>query len=356
MLHFLPQADFTLIIPGPQAEDGLNASIKNGVQLNQQYLAVLPDAPHGGRITGSFIYAHPPDYIGRPTLHFKKPDWQALLGELKELGLDTVIYQAAAWYEIQECYYPSRLFAHFKTWDALSPLCEAVAIENMTLFLGGLGNLMAFDEGSSDADFARDRDLQLACFEELLAYRGGFHGFYLSPEAAYPGKRQPEREQRLNRYFRDICQGVKNLASSLPILASPATFYTPNQDEAIYEFLYILFKDVPIDTLAPQDSIGTFGNRLMYLQPAFAIWQRVCQATGMSLWVNVESFQRARLNTPNDFDPADFTRLRAQLVHASQVGQKIVSWEVPYFYSALAGERGMQLRRAYLQSLESGER
>lgn len=356
MLHFLPHADFTLVIPGPQAEQSINASIENGIQLNRQYLAALPEAPSGGRLTGSFIYAHPPDYIGRPTLHFNKQDWQVVLRELKEMGLDTVIYQAAVWYEIQECYYPSRLFANFKTWDALTPLCEAVAAENMTLFLGGLGNLMAFDERASEADFGRDRDLQLACFEELLAYRGGFHGFYMSPETAYPGQRQPTREQLLNRYFREVCQGVKALAPGLPVLASPATFYSPGQDEAIFEFLYGLFKDVPIDYMTPQDSIGTFGNRLQYLTPSFAIWQRVCQATGMNLWVNVESFQRARVNTPNDFNPADFTRLRVQLAHAAQVGQKIVSWEVPYFYSSLAGERGVQLRQAYLRSLAAGER
>jgi hypothetical protein len=38
------------------------------------------------------------------------------------------------------------------------------------------------------------------------------------------------------------------------------------------------------------------------------------------------------------------------------VGEKIVSWEVPYFYSALAGERGLRLRQAYLDSIARGER
>jgi len=45
--------------------------------------------------------------------------------------------------------------------------------------------------------------------------------------------------------------------------------------------------------------------------------------------------------------------LRAQLANAQQVGSKIISWEVPYFYSPLAGERGIKLRADYLAYLEA---
>ena len=49
-------------------------------------------------------------------------------------------------------------------------------------------------------------------------------------------------------------------------------------------------------------------------------------------------------------------RLAAQLSNAAVVGKKIVSWEVPYFYSPLAGEKGIQLRQQYLASLAAGDR
>jgi hypothetical protein len=108
--------------------------------------------------------------------------------------------------------------------------------------------------------------------------------------------------------------------------------------------------------MCPQDSVGTFGNRLPHLKPSFAIWKQVCQELGFQLWVNVESFERVLCGTAQDFVPADFKRLAAQLAHAARVGEKIVSWEVPYFYSPMAGERGINLRRAYLASLQAGER
>ena len=352
-VHFLEQPDFTLVIPGPEAVEWVRSMMEQGQKANREYLAALARLPAGGRITGSFIYAHPPDYVGRPTMDYGVAEWRQLLRELKELGIDTVVYQAAAWVEMRECYYPSKLYASYKTWNSLEPLVQAVAAERVTFYLGGLGNLLAFDQNATAETLDADRDAQLACFREMMAYRGGFHGFYMSPETAFPGKRQPERGALLNRYFTQVCQGVKELLPDLPILMSPGTFYVEGMDREIHDFLYNLFKGCPVDTIAPQDSIGTFGNRLPYLQRSFEIWHQVCDELGITLWVNVESFERAHINTASDFVPADIRRLHTQLANAQQIGSKIISWEVPYFYSPLAGERGTKLRADYLAYLEA---
>lgn len=357
MLHYLEMDGYTLVTPGPEDAEWINQLLEYGKGLNQEYLAALAEPPKGGKLTGSFIYSHPPDYIGRPTMAWGVGEWRALFQEMKEMGIDTVIYQAAAWAEVRECSYPSKIFAGFRTWNSFDPLVEAVAKEGMQFIMGGLGNLYAFDEQATVETLDRDADLQLACFDELLArYAGGFHGFYMSPETGYPGQRQPEREKLLNNYYKKVCGGVKQRAPELPILLSPGTFYREGDEENIYGFLNALFEGCPIDIMCPQDSVGTFSNRLPHLQPSFAIWQRLCQALGFHLWVNVESFERELCGTPQDFFPADFKRLAVQLSHAAQVGEKIVSWEVPYFYSPIAGERGVALRKAYLQSLAAGER
>lgn len=350
MLNFLPLPDFTLVIPAPADEGWVRTLMEIGQEANREYLAALAEPPTGGRITGSFIYAHPPDYIGRPTLNFGVADWRQLLAELKELGIDTVIYQAAMWVEVRECYYPNS-YAGYRTWNALEPLIEAVAAEGMTLYLGGLGNMLAFDEKATAETLSADRDAQLACFRDLLRYRDGFQGFYMSPETAFPGKRQPEREKLLNRYFTEVCQGVKELAPGLPILMSPGTFFHPEMEADVHDFLYNLLVGCPVDIVAPQDSIGTFGNRLPHLDRSFAIWRQVCDALGITLWVNVESFERTQIGTANDFVPAAFERLRVQLANANRVAEKIITWEAPYFYSSAAGERGIQLRRDYLTAL-----
>jgi hypothetical protein len=357
MLHYLEMDGYTLVTPGPEDREWIDQLMDYSKQMNRDYLDALTEIPKGGRLSGSFIYSHPPDYVGRLTMTWDVREWVDLFQELKEMGIDTVIYQAAAWAEVRECYYPSQIFDGFANWDSLTPLVEAVARESMTFFLGGLGNLYAFDENATNETLNRDRDLQLGCYEELVnLYRGGFQGFYMSPETGFPGQRQPEREKLLNSYYQDVCRGVKERTPDLPILLSPGTFYREGSEEDIHDFLYNLFADCPIDIMCPQDSIGTFGNRLPHLKPSFAIWKQLCDELGMRLWVNVESFERTLVGTPQDFVPADFKRLAVQLAHAGQVSEKIVSWEVPYFYSPLAGDAGIELRKAYLRSLQAGER
>lgn len=357
MLHFLKQDDFTLVIPGQEDMAWYERNMELALKLNREYLDSLDEPPQGGRLTGSFIYSHPPDYIGRPTMDWGVAEWRGLFQEMKEMGIDTVIYQAAVWLEVKESNYPSKLFSDFKTWDSIEPLCQAVTQEQMTLYLGGLGNLMCFDVNATSETYQRDRDAQLACFRELKAlYGGGFQGFYMSPETGYPGGRQPEREALLNQYFKQVCEGVKAEMPGLPILMSPGTFYIPGHDQDIEDFLLGIFKDCAVDYMAPQDSIGTFGNRLPHLKVSFEIWSRVCQTLGFTLWVNAESFERVKIGTAQDFISADFTRLAVQLSHANQVAEKIISWEIPYFFSQLAGERGVQLRSAYLESLAKNQR
>lgn len=348
---------YTLINLDEAGQQYMNRRLAETLPLNQRYLAGLTSAPTGGRLTGTFIYAHPPDYVGQRTMDWGVPEWRALFQWLKEMEIDTVIYQAAAWTEVRECYYPSQVFAAYRTWNALDALMEAVAAEGLTLFLGGLGNLITFDDEVTAVALHTDRDQQLACYHELQAlYAGGFQGFYISPETAFSGRRQPEREQRLNAYYGDICRELKAMRPDLPILFSPATFYWPGRTQANYDFLFNIFQGCPFDILCPQDSVGVLGNPLPHLPASFAIWQQISQVLGVVLWVNAESFELSRTGTTQDFVAADFKRLAVQLAHARQVGQKIVSWELPYFYSPLAGERGIQLREAYLASLSAGAR
>jgi len=304
MLHFLELDEFTLVIPGPDDISWYEKNMGYAQELNREFLKTIVEPPKGGRISGSFIYSHPPDYVGRHTMTWTVTDWRNLFQEMREMGVDTAIYQAAVWLEVKESNYPSKIFPDFKTWDSIGPLCEAAAQENVILYLGGLGNLMCFDENATPETYKRDRDAQLACFKELKElYGGGFQGFYMSPETGYPGPRQPEREALLNQYFKQVCEGVKAEMPGLPILMSPGTYYTPGHDQDIYNFLVGIFKDCPVDFMAPQDSIGTFGNSLPHLRTSFDIWDQVCRDLGFTLWLNAESWYLPRFRSCRFYAP-----------------------------------------------------
>jgi hypothetical protein len=356
MHKFIPLSEFTLVNTTDEESELLRPLLEYDRESNAAYLKTEQKNHGGGRITGSFIYAHPPDYIARPTMEWSVAEWRTMLKELKEIGIDTVIYQASAWREVKECYYPSKCFGTFKTWNSLPKLYEAVTAEEMTLFQGGLGNVMGFEYDLPWEKLKEDIHLQIECLKELLVYKGAFQGFYISPETGWYGIRHPEHEKVLNRYYSAVCQEVKGLLPELPILVSPGTFYIEGLDQDNYEFLMNIYQGCPVDIIAPQDAIGSGGNRLAHLELSFNIWKRVCIELGIKLWVNVESFERLTIGTANDFAPASFERLSIQLESANKFGEKIITWEAPYMFSALAGKRGEALRKAYWDSIERGER
>ena len=96
-------------------------------EKGNRYLASLKQTPvPEKKITGSFIYAHPPDYR-YSMLNCTAQQWYEHLVRLQQLGVDTVIFQAAAWKELNECYYPSKCFRTMKIFDVLAPAMEAAA-------------------------------------------------------------------------------------------------------------------------------------------------------------------------------------------------------------------------------------
>jgi hypothetical protein len=341
--------DFTLVIPGERARYYVGAFMDYGRLANESFLGQVERGERtlkrAGAITGSFICSHAPDYRGRPTMGFGTREWRELLVELKEIGIDTVIYQAAAWAEFKECYYRSKAFSSYKTWDSIPRLVEACAAEGVDLYLGGFGSLLAFDEAATTETLGADRELQLACLRELAAFKEGLAGFYMSPETAFPGYRDPRREKLLNTYFREVVDGAKDILAGLPVLMSPGSFYVPGMDAEIRDCLLAFFGGVAVDYMTPQDSVGTNSNRLPHYEAAFSIWKEVCASIGSRLWVNVESFRRTAINTEQDFAPAQPERLDAQISMAAKYGEKIVSWELPYFMAAQGP--GKELRDWY---------
>lgn len=346
----IPVDDF-LVMRRPSASREIKDLKAKRDCVNSDFIAQLPRPPAAGVLAGSFICAHPPDYRGRPMLHASQQEWRDLFRELKEIGLATVILQAAAWSDFGECYYPSRLLAGFRTWNVLDPMVAAAAEEAMTLYLGGIGILNGHIELDTDsgslqkARLAADRELK--CYRELLErYRGRFHGYYLSPETGFhPGGRH---YPAYHEFFRRVTQGVKDLTPDLPILASPYTVFHPGMEEEAQDRLTQLHAGCPITALAPQDCIGQL-NMLPDLAKGLAIWQEVCRNIGAEFWVNCECFCITDYEGPVcRIEPSDFPRFAIQLDTAARTGaRKLITWEAPYFMARNGSEQAQRLRRDY---------
>ena len=338
--------DYNLFLPTQKARQYAEPMIAAGKQANRKYLSEHKPAAPQMRITGSFVYPHPPNYRGVCSLHYGKSEWADMLNRLKEMEMDTIILQAAVWNELGECYYPSKYFNGFKTWNVVEPMLEAARETGLTVFLGGYGSVTGWEEKLNSNIIEQEKSSQSACYRELLKYRQLFDGFYFAPETAYCGTRNIQREKFLNSVYREFFCEIKNKTPEMRILMSPATKYFPGKMDEMKDSWRTLLDGVPLDIMAPQDSIGSCGNQLLHQHETYRAWTEVCRDFNIIFWSNIEIFER---QDHLDGDCYNYTaspeRVSCQINNAAPYAEKLICWEAPYYLGRDSGRKGAILRK-----------
>lgn len=337
--------DFKIFCASERAMRCSAPLIESSAQANQEFIETRSIQAPKMPITGSFVYAHAPNYRGRPMNNAGYSGWMQALGCLVDLGIDTIILQASLWNELNECDYPSKAFANMKFFDVVDPLLKAAKSHGLTVFLGGYGSLTGWKEQLSAEDINGEDSRQTLCFKELIArYRGQFSGFYFMPETAFHGERDIDKEEKLNQLYRGFCGTIKSMAPELAILMSPATFFHPGKTADMIAAWNHILSRVPLDIMAPQDSIGCCVNTLSHQEETFAAWNEICIKNGLTFWSNVEVFQRyGDVRSINHSIPASPERIAFQINHASKFVSKLIAWELLYYQSDDCGEAGRRL-------------
>jgi hypothetical protein len=337
--------DFKLFIASEKARKHAEPKAVQTRESNRKFLTVNPPVSPQMPITGTFVYPHPPNYRGCPTHHYSVNDWTEKLQDLKTLGMDTIILQASVWNELEECYYPSTCFSKFKQWNVVEPMLEAAKITDMVVYLGGYGSVAGWKEHLTQGDIDKEKENHITCFHELLKYRELFDGIYFVPETAFAGTRDNEKEKFLNEIYRDYCTTIKREAPEKMILMSPATIYCPDKTSEMVDSWLTILADVPLDIMAPQDSIGTCENELKYQAETYKAWAEVCYKCGIKFWSNIEIFERKDLIVGVSHSiPASPERVSAQINHAAPYVEKLICWEAPYYlYSGREGQKLKEL-------------
>lgn len=327
--------------------------IAEGKKADREFLenhkTIKPKLP----ITGSFIYAHPPNYRGRPTLGYNVSDWIQLFKELKSDGIELVLFQAAAWLELEAVFYPSSIFKNFKSWNVIEPMLEAAETEKITVFMGGMGSATGWKEIFEKNTVDEERSLHIKCYKELIKnYGKSFHGFYFAPETIYMGKRDKTWELTMNNLYREILSEIKSAAPGKPILMSPGTRYYEGRDEEFCQSWLTLLKNVPLDIMAPQDSIGTCMSNLQVADKTYSLWKKMCDEAKIKFWSNIEIFERKDkiIREENNYSTtADYKKVYAQIEVAEKYAEKLICWEAPYYLSEeFSGRAAAELKAKLL--------
>ena len=129
MLNTGQCGEFKIFMPEKEIIPDCKLRNERALEINRRFLQA-PGAADAVPlpITGTFVYAHPPDYAGNPTLNWEKREWGEAFQRLKKRGMDTVVFQASVWNELEEVYYRSAAFRSASPWTALvptSPICAS---------------------------------------------------------------------------------------------------------------------------------------------------------------------------------------------------------------------------------------
>lgn len=325
---------FNIFEPAPESIPESRILVDSTIKANRDFLANLSaekKAESSAEITGSFIYAHAPDYVGNYTLNWKKADWDQAFKKLKSRKIDTVVFQAAVWNELQEVYYSSKLFPEYRSWNVVEPMLLSAKENGMTVFLGGYGSVSGWNMQLDDADVLQEIQRQTDCLSELLLFRELFDGVYYSPETAFSGIRDPEREERLHWIYQTYFGRIREMAPEKKILMSPASKWVPDKEQDFIDSWLALLDDVPLDILAPQDSIGCSACTLDVMKNIWELWQQVTKRAGISLWANIELFERVDFGGAEPFKAASAERIRQQCRAVAPFAEKCICWEALYF-------------------------
>ena len=337
--------DFVIFKASDDIIEEANARYAEANELNRKFVETHAPAVPSRPITGTFICAQPPNYRGVPMLHASVGDWAEKFRLLKSFGVDTVIYQAAVWNELETVYYPSKRFASYRLFDSIGNVLTAAEEVGLQVFLGAYGSVSGWCMGKDPAYVEQEKQNHFAVQDELFELYGGrFKGIYFAPETAYRGERDLYTEKTLNSIYRDFCGRLKKLHPGCEILMSPATKYYPGKlDEMIASWDTIL-DGVQLDIMAPQDSIGCCGTTLDHQVEMFKVWRRICDDRKIRFWSNVELFECRDCSQINSAVPADPRRVAHQMANAAAVAEKLISWEMVYFTDDSAGPRAKVLR------------
>lgn len=313
---------------------------------------LLPQLPSATMpITVSFVYAHPADYYGKPMLTATVEEWKDNFRRLKGMHIDTVIFQAALWRELKECYYRSKYFTDLKCFGVVENMLQAAAEENIFVFMGGYGSVAGWGPCMTLEDLKKETEEHQKCFEELCRI-GKFHGMYFPSETCFQDRRLPEKEFRMNFLYREFCQMVKEKYPEMKVIVSPATGHKEEHSSMFCDFWNNILQNSGVDILMPQDSIGTGLSRISQMSAQWRDWKNVADAQKMQLWSHTEIFERRGYRPEDNMYPAPVERVAVQLALAAPYVERHCCWEALCFASDDCGEEGEKLR-LFMTSLGS---
>ena len=303
---------------------------------------------------------------------FQENTWQAVVGEMKELKMKTIVIQ---YMEITSQDGQEQSFLPSLANGNVSPAALILAEANkhrIKVFLGLYNGRLSGDPSITRRpgylDEVRRRNRQLAkTILELYGDQPSFHGWYI-PTESWTGKYTEADVDAWNRFYKKTSNSLKRLSPKKKILISPFISRrkersSPSKTQQNYTRILAKTK---IDFMALQDGVGAGATSIdspKIIRQHFKYMKRACQANRIKLWGNIESFQK--MSNPGEDDrlvPARIARFNKQNKIVSTQVKKLITFDFFHYmnskivldsniWNATYVERIQTLNRRYRRSI-----
>ena len=292
------------------------------------------------RISGGFfqywdeLYNWPPE------------TWQAVLGSMKDARMNTVIIQMQVT-ENSDGSLHSYISPAGKM-DATETILYYADTNGFRVFLGLYGPNWNHDMTGSNFLFETQSRMGVVARQVWDRYLSGGHhksfaGWYI-PYESWTGNYTQAEVDRLRGFFQAIHASCQQISGDMPLLISPFISVSRPSPCRVEELYRQILNQSGIDILMLQDSVGAQQwetNIQQRVAPYFQAFQNACNATGVKLWANIESFRT--LN--NVVGPCDVARMKKQLDASGPFVEDFITFDFVHYMNPVAFLRSWDLTR-----------
>jgi len=288
-------------------------------------------SPSALRLSGGFIQY-------QAELQSWTPEtWHAVLGRMKELKMNTVIVQMLV-QENNDGTLHSFIGPSGQS-DATEAILNYADTNGFRVFLGLYLPNWNHDMTGSNFLFEAQSRMATVALQAWDRYLSGnrhpsFAGWYL-PYEPWTASYQPAEVERLRAFFQGVHAACQLISGDVPLAISPFISNLRPAPCRVEELYRQLLDQAGINILLLQDSVGAQqweSNILSRVSPYFQAFQNACQATGVELWANLESFKISG----GVFGPCEASRLQKQFDAAAPFVSEFVTFDFVHYMNPVA--------------------
>ena len=282
-------------------------------------------------------------------------NWRTLLDSMSELKMNTVIVQMQV-RENDDGTLHSFIGPAGQP-DATETILSYADTNGFKVFLGLYLPNWNHDMLGSNFLFETQNQMATVAQQSWNRYLSGnrhpsFAGWYI-PYEPWTADYQPGEVELLRSFFQSIHASCQLISGDAPLAVSPfISAYRPPPCVVEQHYRQLLDQS-GIGILLLQDSVGAQqweSNIPQRVEPYARAFQNACQATGVKLWANIESFQISS----GVFGPCDANRLKKQFEAEAPFAENSVTFDfLHYMNPKVFLSSWDQTRRTRMQQLFS---